>query len=204
MAQEFDTIVFDLGGVLIDWNPNYVFEPMFEDKEELTHFFKHVCTPDWNELQDAGRLLKEATEVKVREFPSYEVAIRAYYGRWTEMIGGAFIETVEILENLRKTNEFQLLALTNWSHETWPYAVENFEFLTWFDGIMVSGQEKMKKPDPAFYKLLADRYDLTIPKTIFIDDNKRNIESAREFGFCSIHFTSPYSLEDELRILGVL
>ena len=204
MEKTFEAVVFDLGGVLIDWNPNYVFEPMFGSKEELDHFFGEVCTPDWNELQDAGRSLQEATEEKVREFPAFETAIRAYYGRWTEMIGGAFIGTVEILETLIGMDDYELLALTNWSYETWPYALDNFEFLSWFDGIMVSSQERMKKPDPAFYQLLTDRYGLTIEKTIFIDDNKRNIESAREFGFHSIHFTSPYKLEDELRILGVL
>jgi len=193
-----NTIVFDLGGVLIDWNPDYVYRTIFEKEEERKWFYENICTSDWNEEQDAGRSLAEATELLVSKFPAHEKNIRAYYGRWTEMLGGPIYGTVEILESLKLKKQHKLYALTNWSHETFPVALDRYEFLHWFDGRLVSGEEKTRKPFLKIYQLLIDRFNIDASKAIYIDDNARNLEPAAQLGFSTIHFRSPGQLQDEL------
>src|SRR5688500_9304978 len=144
--RSFNTIVFDLGGVLIDWNPDYVYRTIFEKEEEMKWFYENICTSDWNEEQDAGRSLQEATEELITRFPDHEANIRAYYGRWEEMLGGPIEGTVEILRQLKEDDSLKIYALTNWSAETFPVAFERYEFLHWFDGRLVSGEEKTRKP----------------------------------------------------------
>ncbi len=194
--KNLDTIIFDLGGVLIDWNPAYVFREIFDDAEEMRYFFEHICTHDWNIQQDAGRPLAEATEEKVAEFPAYESQIRAYYGRWREMLSGAITETVDILTALRQKDKYRLLALTNWSHETFPTALELFDFLHWFEGIVVSGEEKLIKPDPRIYQVLLERYNVTPQRALFIDDNVKNVAGAEAVGLHAVHFQSPQQLHE--------
>lgn len=202
--MKLDTIIFDLGGVLIDWNPEYVFNDIFEDKREMQYFFDYICTHDWNIQQDAGRPLAVATEEKVAEFPDYEPQIRAFYGRWQEMLGGAIEETVEILDTLRRQDSHRLLALTNWSHETFPVAQELYDFLHWFEGIVVSGQEKLIKPDPRIYQLLINRYEVEPSRALFIDDNKHNVIAAKDVGLHAVRFESPRQLRGFLQEQGVL
>jgi 2-haloacid dehalogenase len=204
MNNEIDAIIFDLGGVLIDWNPSYVFDQMFDDEEKKKHFFENICTSDWNEKQDAGRSLKEATEELVQKHPEWKEYIEAYYGRWKEMLGGPIHDTVEIFKQLKKTGKYKIYALTNWSAETFPVALELYEFLHWFDGRVVSGEEKMRKPFPEFYQLILDRFQLTPQETLFIDDNLRNAEAAKNLGIKTIRFQSPLQLKNELIELGIL
>lgn len=198
-----DTIIFDLGGVLIDWNPMYVYKNYFDNDEKLAYFFEHVCTGEWNENQDAGKLLAEATEERVALFPEWEKPIRDYYGRWQEMLGHALTNTVEVLKQLKQGNQYKLYALTNWSHETFPVALEKFEFLQWFEGILVSGAEKTRKPFPEIYELILQRYNINASTAVFIDDNKRNVSAAENAGINAIHFTSAMQLKEELKKLGV-
>ncbi|HVE61263.1 MAG TPA: HAD family hydrolase, partial [Chitinophagaceae bacterium] len=143
MQQKIKAIIFDLGGVLIDWNPAYVFDQLIEDEEKRKHFFENICTSDWNEEQDAGRPIKQATEELIAKHPEWKEFIEAFYGRWTEMLGGPINETVEILRLLKQAGHYNLYALTNWSAETFPIALELYDFLHWFDGRVVSGEEKM-------------------------------------------------------------
>lgn len=192
--KQFETIIFDLGGVLIDWNPKYVFQEVFDNEEEMQHFFDNICTHDWNIQQDAGRPLAEATEILVAEYPDYEPHIRAYYGRWKEMLGGPIHGTVEMLEELHRRQEHQLLALTNWSHETFPTALELYPFLQLFEGIVVSGVEKCIKPDPQIYNILINRYSVQPNQALFIDDNAKNVEGAKNLGIEAIQFKSPEQL----------
>ncbi len=199
-----NTVVFDLGGVLIDWNPEYVYRQIFEDEAERRYFLTEVCSPHWNEQQDAGRSLQEATEWLVGQFPDYEPQIRAYYGRWQEMLGGAIPETVDILNQLRDQASHRLLALTNWSAETFPTALELFDFLHYFEGILVSGVEKLIKPDPRIYQLLISRYGLNPGESLFIDDNPKNVEGARAVGLHAVHFQSPGQLRKALEEWGIL
>jgi 2-haloacid dehalogenase len=204
MSTKIKAIIFDLGNVLIDWNPAYVFDPMFDDEEKKRHFFQYICTSEWNEEQDAGRPIREATEELVAKHPEWKEYIEAFYGKWTGMLGGPIHETVEIFREIKEKDLYKLYALTNWSAELFPIALERYEFLHWFDGRVVSGEEKMRKPFPQFYQVLLDRYNLKPEETLFIDDNLRNIKSAEELGIVSIHYHSPQQLRKELIELEVL
>lgn len=193
-----NTIIFDLGAVLIDWNPHYLYKTIFDDEQEMKNFLANICTPDWNEEQDAGRSLQEGTDILVAQFPEHEANIRAFYGRWQEMLGEPFHGTVELLRRLKESGKYKLYALTNWSAETFPVAMQRYDFLSWFDGIVVSGTEKMRKPAPEFYQLLLNRYGVNINEALFIDDNHRNVLAAEKVGIKTIHFTSSKQLEKEL------
>ena len=198
-----DTIIFDLGAVLIDWNPHYMYRTLFTDEQEMKNFLATVCTPDWNEEQDAGRSLQEGTDLLVAQHPQHEDHIRAFYGRWEEMLGEAFHDTVEVFRRLKTSGKYKIYALTNWSAETFPIALERYSFLGWFDGIVVSGTEKMRKPAPEFYQILLNRYQVDPQAALFIDDNYRNVLAAEKVGIKSIHFTSAEQLEKELDAVGL-
>ena len=198
------TIIFDLGNVLIDWNPKYVFDKMFEDEERKKYFFENICTMEWNEMQDAGRPIKQATDELVAQHPEWKEYIEAYYGQWRDMLGGPIHDTVEIFKELKQSEKYKMYALTNWSAELFPYALEMYEFLHWFDGRVVSGEEKMRKPEPEFYQVLLKRFDVVPEEALFIDDNFRNIEAAEKIGIKTVHFTSPQQLQEDLRELNLL
>jgi 2-haloacid dehalogenase len=197
-----NTVVFDLGGVLIDWNPDYVYKEFFPRQAELHWFYQHICTPDWNEEQDAGRSLKEGTELLVKKFPEHEKLIRTYYDRWQDMLGGPIQGSVEILRHLRYATDCRLYALTNWSAETFPVALEKYDFLHWFHGRVVSGEEKTRKPFTDIYQRLIDRYQIDPARAIYVDDNERNLVPARALGFDSIHFQNPEQFRQQLRSKG--
>ncbi len=203
MENQIETIVFDLGGVLIDWNPDYVFSKIFSSEEQMRWFYDNICTPDWNEEQDAGKSLQLATEELVKKFPEHETNIRMYYGRWKEMLGGPIHETVDVLRHLKHNTNYHLYALTNWSAETFPVALGRYEFLHWFHGRLVSGEEKIRKPFKEIYELLIKRFNIVPSRAIYIDDNARNLFPAKELGFHVIHFQTPKQFKNELRnILG--
>lgn len=202
--SKIKNIIFDLGGVLIDWNPNYVFKDVFKDDEKLAWFYREICTMDWNENQDAGYPLKKATEERIALFPQYEDWIRMYYGRWEEMLGESIQGTVDLLKQCVDSPALKVVALTNWSAETFPIALKKFDFLQWFEGIVVSGEEMTRKPFPDIYQTTLKRFDLKPEQSLFIDDNKRNIEAAKALGIHCIHFSSPQQLEKELKKLNVL
>jgi 2-haloacid dehalogenase len=201
---EIKTIIFDLGGVLIDWNPDYVFNTIFENKKDKNWFYENVCTHDWNEEQDAGRSISVATETLVKQFPDQEANIRAYYGRWTEMLKGPIPETVNVLRELKDLDRYQLLALTNWSAETFPIALQRFDFLHWFDGRVVSGEEKTRKPFIEIYQTLINRYNVDPGRAIYTDDNTRNLHPAKDLGMQTIHFQNPGQFREALVQLRVL
>jgi 2-haloacid dehalogenase len=198
-----NTIIFDLGAVLIDWNPIYLYRTIFTDEQEMNDFLANITTPDWNEEQDAGRPLQEGTDLLVTQHPQHEENIRAFYGRWNEMLGDAIEGSVEIFRALKESGKYKIYALTNWSAETFPVALERYDFLNWFDGIVVSGTEKMRKPLPAFYQILLDRYQIKPKNALFIDDSLRNILAAEKMGIKSIHFTLPEKLKRDLAILKI-
>ncbi|MFM8806812.1 MAG: HAD family hydrolase [Sphingomonadales bacterium] len=196
-----DTIIWDLGGVLIDWSPLYVYDDdYFSDPSDRDYFFEHICTGDWNERQDAGYSLQQATEEKLREFPDprWRQPILDFYGRWTEMLRGSLPETVTLFDQLRSQDRYRFYALTNWSAETFPIALQRFDFLHWFNGRLVSGEEGTRKPFPAFYQLLFDRFNIDPTRALLIDDNVRYIKAAEALGLSGIHFTSAAALRDEL------
>ena len=201
----YKNIIFDLGGVLIDWNPEYVYLKEFNnDRKKMKWFFDNICTFDWNENQDAGYPLKKATEERIKLFPQYENLIRIYYGRWKEMLGGPINLSVDILKRIKKENKLNVFALTNWSAETFPTALKKFDFLNLFDGIIVSGEEKTRKPFEKIYQIALDRFKIKATKTIFIDDNLRNISDAEKLNIKGIHFKDPKKLVIELKKLKII
>ena len=146
MNNKIDTIIFDLGGVLVDWNPKYVYRKIFNyDEEKVDWFLNTVCTSDCNIEQDGGRTIAEAVRLKIAEFPQYEEWIRLFYSEWQHMFSGAITDNVALFKKLKASGNYKIYALTNWSAETWPKALELFPFYNDFDGIVVSGQEKTRK-----------------------------------------------------------
>ena len=202
--MEINTIIFDLGGVLIDWNPDYLYKKLIQNDSERQWFFANICTSEWNEEQDGGRKIAEANNLLIERYPEYQSLIEAYYSRWTEMLGGDIPETVKILKNIKQSGNYKIYALTNWSAETFPIALGIFDFLHWFDGRLVSGIENTRKPFPEFYELLLTRFNIDRSSALFIDDNKRNIDAAESLGIRSIHFTNPHQLFYELTELNIL
>ena len=203
--NNISTIIFDLGNVLIDWNPKHVFNnTYFDSLEKRDYFLNNICTMDWNEQQDAGRSIVEATQELITKFPDWEQPIRDYYGRWTEMLGGPIPETVEIFRQLKDSRKYKIYALTNWQAGLFDIALVRYNFLHWFDGRVVSGEEKMKKPAPEFYQLLLNRYNVKAEEALFIDDSLRNVKAAKELGINSIHFQLPELLRAELKNFQVL
>ncbi len=196
-------IVFDLGGVLIDWNPRYLFRSHFAKEPEMEFFLTHICNSQWNEQQDAGRTFADGERELIRKFPKYEELILSYFGNWEKMIGGDIPGTVKILEDLANQANHRLFVLSNWSSETFHFARERFLFLDHFRDIMISGEEGLIKPDPRFFKCLIKKHDLRPEASLFIDDVKKNIDAASALGFKTIHFKDPESLRGQLKVLDV-
>ncbi len=204
MKNKIDTIIFDLGGVLIDWNPEHVYKEVFNnDQQKVDWFLNNICTSDWNVEQDAGRNLSEGTQILVNQFPEYEDLIRIFYDRWEDMIGGVIKETEDILHFLKQENKYKLYSLTNWSHETFPIPLRRYDFFKNFEGIVVSGDEKTRKPFPKIYKILLDRYNLNPGSCLFIDDNHDNIVTAEKLGINGIHYKNTDQLINNLSEYGI-
>lgn len=200
--SKIKNIIFDFGGVLIDWNPVYLYSKEFENKSEMNYFLENICTPEWNIQQDAGRSLAQATETLQKKHPEHKELIGYYYGRWEEMLGGLISENERVLKMLKPN--YPIYGLTNWSAETITIAYEKYDFFQLLDGIVVSGDEKLIKPDPKLYQVLLDRYNLVASESLFIDDNIYNVEAAREIGFKTIHFTEKVDLEKEVKEMGLI
>ena len=202
--NNINTIIFDLGGVLIDWDPHKVYRTIFKTEKEIDWFFENIATHDWNENQDAGYPIAKATEELVAKHPEWENEIKAFYGRWVEMLGGPIAGTVDIFKQLKQNPTYKFYALTNWSAETFPIALDRFDFLQWFDGRLVSGEEKTRKPFPDFYKKLIDKFSIDPSRAVFIDDNLRNVKAGETLGLQGIHFTDPADLKIKLIESGLL
>jgi 2-haloacid dehalogenase len=196
-------VVFDLGGVLIDWNPRHLYRQLFDDEAAMERFLAEVCHTAWNEEQDRGRTFAEAIEEAAGRFPEHRALIEAYHRRWDEMLAGPIEGTVELLAELKEAGH-ELHALTNWSVETFPIARERYAFLGWFTSILVSGEERLIKPDPRVFQLLLERIGRTADACIYIDDNPKNAAAAAALGFDAVHFRSPEQLRADLTRLGVL
>ncbi|MDY7393829.1 HAD family phosphatase [Aureibaculum sp. 2210JD6-5] len=202
--NKIDTIIFDLGGVLIDWNPKYVYREVFNgDEEKVDWFLNEICTMEWNMEHDAGRLLKDGTELLVKQYPQYEEWIRIYYNRWADMLGGPIEDTVALLNKLKEDNIYNLYALTNWSAELFPVALERYDFLQHFQDIVVSGTEKTRKPFAKIYEIILERNAIIPKRAVFIDDNRDNVEAAKRLGIHGLHFKSARQLKAELINLGI-
>jgi 2-haloacid dehalogenase len=196
------TVVFDVGGVLVDWNPRYLYRKLLPDQPAVERFLAEVCTSEWNVEQDRGRPWAEAVTQLTARFPERAALITAYHERWGEMVGGAFDGTVEVLRELRDAG-VPLYALTNYSAEKFAQTRARFGFLDWFDGIVVSGDEQLVKPDPRIYQVLLDRYRLAAEATVYLDDAPANVAAARALGMTGLRFTDPDRLRADLTRLGL-
>jgi 2-haloacid dehalogenase len=197
-------VVFDLGGVLLDWNPRHLYCKLFgDDIQGMECFLAEVCSPAWNAKQDAGRSWDEAIAQAIAAHPKDAALIRAYRERWEEMLGDPFVDSVAVLDELRRTG-LHLYALTNWSQYTFPYGLARYPFLQWFDDIVVSGREGVIKPDPAIFRLILSRFGLEASRSVFIDDTPKNVDSAAQLGFHAIHFCNALQLRRDLASLGII
>jgi 2-haloacid dehalogenase len=204
MSQQRSVVIFDLGGVLIDWNPRYLYRKLFNgDDTAMEHFLANICTNDWNVQQDAGRPLAEACGLLTSKHPDKKHLIEAWGERFNEMMSGQIEGTVAILEELY-AKSVPLYALTNWSAETFPHALKRFAFFKRFRGIVVSGELKVIKPDKRIFQHLLDSYDLKAQDTVFIDDAAYNVAGAASLGIHAIHFTGPVPLRQALTALNLL
>jgi 2-haloacid dehalogenase len=190
-------VVFDLGGVLIEWDPRHLYRKLLADEAAVEEFLATVCTPEWNAELDRGRPFAEGVAELVERHPEHAAAIAAYHERWPEMVAGDIPGTVEVLAELRAAG-VPLYALTNWSAETFAITRGRFEFLEWFDGLLVSGEERVTKPDSAIFQLLLDRFGLDPTAIVFVDDSEANVAAARRLGFDAIGFTGHEELRREL------
>lgn len=195
-------IVFDFGGVLLDWNPRYLYREYFKEKEELDFFLSNVCTQSWNEKQDAGRPFKDAVEELQAEWPQYEEAILKYWTEWPRMVSGEFPQSVALLRDLKEKG-YHTYGLTNWSAETLKLMIPKYDFFKELDGMVVSGVEKVLKPSPQIYQILLNRYGLEAAETVFLDDNQANVDGAQAVGIHGILFDNVDNVRTNLKALGV-
>jgi 2-haloacid dehalogenase len=200
-------VVFDFGGVLIDWSPQYLYRELIPDDAERAWFLSNVCTMDWVIRQDGGQPIAEGTAELVAKFPEHEALIRAFYERWHQMVAGELDDGVATVEKLEAAN-VPLFGLTNWSDETFPYAWEHYPVLRRFKDIVVSGRVKMVKPDPAIFAEMLSRIRAHLPgieahELVFIDDNLKNATAATELGWHGVHHTDAARTEAKLRELGL-
>jgi 2-haloacid dehalogenase len=197
-------VVFDVGGVLLEWDPRYLYRKLFAgDEQAMEAFLGGVCTEEWNERQDAGRTFADAVAELLPAHADKAHLIEAFGQRFDEMISGAIAGSVDVVRDLKR-NGVPIYALTNWSSETFPPARRRFDFLSWFDGIVVSGDEGVIKPDPRIFRVLLERYRIAPETAVFIDDNPLNSATAATLGMHGIHFRSPQMLRSELEALGLL
>jgi|SRR5664280_486700 len=195
-------IIFDFGGVLIDWNPRYFYKDVFSDIKEMEYFLSEVWSPKWNMKHDAGFSFSEITRELQALHPKYSDEIEMYQYNWEVMIKGEISENTKLLDPLK--SKFRLFGLTNWSAEAFPVIYPKYEFFKVFEGIVVSGEVKVIKPGKEIYQLLLNKYGLLANESLFIDDSLKNIETANELGFNTIHINGTQSLKERLISMGLI
>lgn len=204
MQTPIKAIIFDFGGVLLDWNPRYLYQRFFPNRPQaMEDFLTEIHFQEWNAQQDKGRLFAEGIAELSAQFPQYAHLIQAYYDHWEDSITGPISGTVDILKELKRDG-YCIYGLSNWSAETFPRARHVYPFFDWFDDILLSGNIKINKPDPAIFNLLLEKIHHQAPECLLIDDSRANIDTANELGFVTIHFKSPEQLQKELQRLNLL
>ncbi|MDA8596547.1 HAD family phosphatase [Flavobacteriaceae bacterium] len=201
--MKINTILFDLGGVLVDWSPMNVYKNVFDSEEKAQWFLDNVCTMDWNDEQDGGRLIADGVAQKIKEYPEYKEQIEMYYEKWHEMFLGIFETAVDVQQALIANPDYKVYALTNWCAEKWDKALELFPFFKDFDGVVVSGEVKMRKPHDDIYEYTFKTLKIDPKKTVYIDDNPANIEAGKRNHLHCIHCTDPNNLKEELEKFDV-
>jgi len=187
--------LFDLGNVFFDWNPKHFYKKIFLKNDELNHFLSNICNDEWNILQDAGRPIKDAEDILIKQHPAYEKEIKLYYKNHRKMIKSTYLESINLLYELKFLG-YENYVLSNWSAETFIGIIKEYPFLNNFNDMIISGNEKICKPNPLIYKLAIKRFSLNPAKTIFIDDRIENINSAKKLNFETIHLTNPNLIKE--------
>jgi 2-haloacid dehalogenase len=196
------TVIFDLGNVLLDWDPRRLYRSLIDDPAELDHFLTEICNREWHDVQDRGGSTRVGTEQLQARHPEHADLIAAFYPRWPEMTAGALPATVDVLAELRAAG-IRLLALTNWPAETFTPARDRFDFFGWFEGIVVSGEEGVAKPDDEIFMLLLDRYRVDPATAVYIDDTAGHVETARRLGLAGVDYRGAAELRRDLAALGL-
>jgi 2-haloacid dehalogenase len=203
MRPPIEAVVFDIGGVLLDWNPRYVYRQLFDDEQEMERFLSEICTLEWHVEHDRGKPFAVSCAELASVHPEYAEMIHAWGQRSEDMVAGPIDETVELLRRL-KASGVPCYALTNMEAETFPLRVKRFPFMSWFDGTVVSSFERVVKPEPEIFERLLERFNLAPEETLFVDDSQRNVDAARELGIQAVVFESPAALERLLTEAGLL
>jgi 2-haloacid dehalogenase len=201
-APAVDAVVFDLGNVLVQWDPRHLYRKLLASDEEIEAFLAEVCTPQWNAAMDRGRPFAEGIAEAIERHPGRAELIRAFWERWDEMSPGLVEGTVAVLDELHAAG-IPLYALSNWSLETFERVRHRYDFLDRFDGLVISAAERLVKPEPAIFELLLARYSLTAARTVFVDDATPNVETAAALGFVALPFTTAARLRVDLAALGL-
>lgn len=203
MKSPIKAIVFDFGGVLLDWNPRNLYQRYFPDQQSMEDFLKEINFAEWNARQDKGRYFADGIADLSSRFPQHAHLIEAYFKHWKDSITGPIPGVVDILCKL-KQDGYPLFGLSNWSMETFPLIRREYEFFDWFDDMVISGDAKLIKPHPAIFNLLLNKINYSAPECVLIDDSLPNIDTANELGFATIHFTSAEQLQIELQEMNLL
>ena len=198
-----DTVVFDIGNVLLDWNPRHLYRKIFADSERMEWFLANICTPAWNLEQDRGRSFAEAVSLLSERHPEWSNEIAAFHERWVETVAGEIAGSRELLAELKRRGT-RLYAITNFSAEKYDVAAARFGFFADFEGVVVSGQERLLKPDAAIYRLFLERYGVSPERALFVDDSQANVEGARRAGMHAVQFRDAAGLRADLVGLGLL
>jgi 2-haloacid dehalogenase len=201
-GERIDAVVFDIGGVLLDWNPEYLYRQLFDDPGEMADFLTRICTRDWHQAHDLGVDTRESCLELARQYPAHQDMIMAWDERGEEMISGPIEGTVQILSELRAAG-VPCYALSNMEPDRFVTRLDRFAFMRWFDGCVISGQEAVAKPERKIFEILLERFGLDPRRTVFIDDTAPNIAAASELGLVSLRFESPGQLRRDLRGLGL-
>ena len=197
MTASIKAIVFDFGGVLLQWDPHRLYRRYFDQPQQIDEFLAEINFTSWNAEQDRGRPFAEGMAELSDRFPHYAHLIHAYYDHFEDTIVGPISGSVEILRRLKQAG-YPVYGLSNWSSETYAQIRPRYDFLGWFDKIVLSGEAGLIKPDPAIFKLLLQRIDHLASECLLIDDSDANIDAAKQLDFITIHFRSPEQLQSEL------
>jgi 2-haloacid dehalogenase len=200
--RQIDAVVFDLGGVLIDWDPRYVYRPLFDDPADMEEFLGSVCTPDWHRAHDLGADIRQSCEQLARRYPEHRDMIMVWAERGEQMAAGQFDDTVQVLGNVKAAG-VRCYALSNMEPDAFRVRRARFPFMDWFDAYVISGLEGVAKPDRRIFEILLRRHGLRPQACVFIDDQARNVAAARELGLVGLHFSSAARLRQDLSDLGL-
>ena len=197
-------VVFDFGGVLLDWNPRYFYKSIFNDDQKMEYFLQNIATSIWNAQMDKGRSFEECMKELAEQYPEYKDPIMLYRKGWETMLKGPIESGMRVLDAVMNAQKFKVYGLTNWSAETFPGTFNKYKFLQKFEGIVVSGEEQMIKPEKGIYLTLIERYNLVPEETFFMDDNIQNVETALSRGINAVQFTgTDKNLEQIAKILNI-